>query len=260
MNRNEIDAVELAEQTIWEGLRIYAQAPGTSIVESDVVRAICTGVPYEGFNAAIGRGLRARKRIDGVMELFRDASLRMLWHVWPADRELESALIERGLVFYEEEPAMVAELAVEPTRPPPIDVHIRRARDLDDLHTWVRVLSGSSNETFVHRVAELRGAVDRRTGARFEHLLGLVDGDVVATAAVFHGTRAAEIQHVATERSHRRRGLGTAITLAALELVRRQGRRYAVLTASPDGFGIYERLGFETVATVRRFLGSPEGS
>ncbi len=257
MNRNKIDAVELAEQTIWEGFRIYAEAPGTSIIEDDFVSAVCTGVPYEGFNGAIGRGSIRSGQIDDIMDLFRAANVRMLWHVWPADRGIESALLERGLVFYEEEPAMVADLAVETSDSSPIDVHIRTTRDLEDLYVWVRILSGSSNETFIRRVAELRGAADSRTGARFEHLLGLVDGDLVATAGVFHGTQAAEVQHIATERSHRRRGIGTAMTVAALEVVRRQGGRYAVLTASPDGFGIYERLGFETVATVRRFLGRP---
>ncbi len=257
MNRNESDAVGLAEQTIWEGFRIYAQARGTSIIEDDCVRAMCTGLPYEGFNAAFGRGPIRREWIDDVMDLFRRANAPMLWHVWPADYGIESALLERGLVFYEQEPAMVADLAVEAKGPSPTDMDIRRARDLEDLYVWVRILSGSSNDTFIRRVAELRGAAASRTGARFEHLLGLVDGDVVATAGVFHGTRAAEIQHIATERSHRRRGIGTAMTVAALELVRRQGGRYAVLTASPDGFGIYKRLGFETVATVRRFLGRP---
>jgi ribosomal protein S18 acetylase RimI-like enzyme len=254
---NEIDAVELAEQTIWEGFRIYAQARGASIIENEYVRALCTGLPYEGFNSAIGRGLIQPEQIDDVMDLFRNANAPMLWHVWPADHGIESALLERGLVFYEQEPAMVADLAVETRGPSPIDIVIRRARDLEDLYAWVRILSGSSSDTFSRRVAELRGAVDARTGARFEHLLGLVDGDVVATAGVFHGTRAAEVQHIATERSHRRRGIGTAMTVAALELVRGQGGRYAVLTASPDGFGIYERLGFETVAAVRRFLGRP---
>lgn len=257
MNRNEIDAVELAEQTMWEGFRVYAQAPGTSIVENDHVRGICTGVPYEGFNAAIGRGLIRREQIDDAMGLFRNANAPMLWHVWPADHGIESVLLEQGLVFYEEEPAMLADLAVETRGRSPIEMDIRRARDLEDLYAWVRILSGSSNGAFIRRVAELRGAVDSRTGARFEHLLGLVDGDVVATAGVFHGTRGAEVQHIVTERSHRRRGIGTAMTVAALEIVRREGGRYAVLTASPDGFGIYERLGFETVAMVRRFLGRP---
>jgi ribosomal protein S18 acetylase RimI-like enzyme len=181
----------------------------------------------------------------------------MLWQVWPGDRGIEPALVERGLVFYEEEPAMVADLAVETSDPSPLDLEIRSTRNLEELCVWVRILSGSSNDTFIRRVAEIRGAADRRTGARFEHLLGIVDGDAVATAGVFHGTRAAEVQHIVTEPSHRRRGIGTAMTSAALELVRREGSRYAVLTASPEGLGIYERLGFKVVASVRRFLGPP---
>jgi ribosomal protein S18 acetylase RimI-like enzyme len=247
----KIDPMELAEQTIWEGLRIYARAPGTAVIESDNVRAVCTGVPYEAFNAAIGSPLMRPEQIDRVMDLFRAADAPMLWHVWPPGERVESALLEQGLVFYEEEPAMVADLAVETPRASPVDVEIRRARDPDDLRAWVRILSGSTNERFIARVAELRAA------DRFEHLLGVVDGRMVATAAVFHGTRAAEIQHIATEPSHRRRGIGTAMTIAALELLRARAGSYAVLTASPDGARIYERLGFETVAIVRRFLGRP---
>jgi ribosomal protein S18 acetylase RimI-like enzyme len=253
LNRNELDA----RQTIWEGFRLYAEAAGTSILEDERVSVVCTGIPYEGFNAAIGRGPILPEQIDEVMDVFRDAGTRMLWHVWPGDRGIEPALVERGLVFYEEEPAMVADLAVETSDPSPLDLEIRSTRNLEELCVWVRILSGISNDTFIRRVAEIRGAADRRTGARFEHLLGIVDGDAVATAGVFPGTRAAEVQHIVTEPSHRRRGIGTAMTSAALELVRREGSRYAVLTASPEGLGIYERLGFKVVASVRRFLGPP---
>ncbi len=45
-----------------------------------------------------------------------------------------------------------------------------------------------------------------------------------------------------------------AITAATVELARRHGNGYAVLTASPDGEGLYRRLGFVTVCSVRRFL------
>ena len=58
-------------------------------------------------------------------------------------------------MFHEEEPAMVADLAVETSDPSPIDMHIRSTRDLEDICIWVRILSGSSNDTFIRRVAEI---------------------------------------------------------------------------------------------------------
>ena len=88
-------------------------------------------------------------------------------------------------------------------------------------------------------------------------MIGYLDDEPVATAAVYRGRRASEIQHVVTLDQHRRRGIGTAITGAALELARRHGNGCAVLTASPDGEGLYRRLGFVTVCSVRRFLQRP---
>ena len=255
---DNIESAALAERTIWDGLQIYAHAPGTSMLETAHVRAICTGVGHEGFNAAAGVGCTPVEEIDRALTLFREAGTRMLWHMWPHNREIEHALLRHGLVFYEEEPAMVADLrAVTAPSASAAGVEIRLATTAEDLKTWVRVLTGSSTDTFIKHVAELRTATNERTGAHFQHLLGFVDGRAVATAGVFHGREAAEIQHIATEQSHRRRGIGTAITAAALDLARQEGRRYGVLTASPDGEKIYERLGFQTVATVRRFFAAP---
>jgi ribosomal protein S18 acetylase RimI-like enzyme len=100
----------------------------------------------------------------------------------------------------------------------------------------------------------LRAALGLDASAACRHLIGYIKDDAVATAAVYHGTRASEVQHVVTLHEHRRRGIGTAMTVAALELARAHGNRYAVLTASPDGERIYARLGFVTVCRVRRFL------
>jgi hypothetical protein len=48
------------------------------------------------------------------MGLFRRASVPMLWHVWPADHGIEHTLLERGLVFYQEEPAGTAHESRQP--------------------------------------------------------------------------------------------------------------------------------------------------
>ena len=59
------------------------------------------------------------------------------------------------------------------------------------------------------------------------------------------------VQYVATDARFRRRGLAAQVVGAAVADARDDGVRTATLQASPDGFGVYERLGFRTVATLR---------
>jgi predicted acetyltransferase len=65
------------------------------------------------------------------------------------------------------------------------------------------------------------------------------------------------IHGVATVPEARRRGIGTAVTLAALLAARRLGYRIAVLQASSIGQGPYARLGFRFVAGYGRFVRQP---
>jgi ribosomal protein S18 acetylase RimI-like enzyme len=58
------------------------------------------------------------------------------------------------------------------------------------------------------------------------------------------------VQYVATEPAFRRQGLAARVVTAALAEARAEGLRTATLQASPDGYGVYERLGFRTVATL----------
>jgi GNAT superfamily N-acetyltransferase len=125
------------------------------------------------------------------------------------------------------------------------------------LRQFVEIWTGTTSGAAVSFLTRLRAATGLDESATFQHLLGWLDGRPVATAAVAHGARASEIQHVVTLADLRRRGIGRAMTAAAMELARRHGHEHAVLTSSPEGEGVYRTLGFETVCTVRRFLWKP---
>ncbi|GAB3934211.1 hypothetical protein GCM10027614_06820 [Micromonospora vulcania] len=84
-------------------------------------------------------------------------------------------------------------------------------------------------------------------------LAGIVDGRTVATATVSLNSDVAGVFCVATDSGHRRRGIGTALTVAALRLARMAGHRVATLQASGAGRPVYERIGFETVSHYRLF-------
>lgn len=249
----------LAEQTIWEGLGAYAAADGTRLLEIGGTRIVITGSSYEAFNAVFSVEPPPLPAIESLVRLCRDAGAPVLWHIWPhAGDLLERHLLDLGLVFYEEEPAMLADLTPKPGFPAaPAELAITRVETRAELELWVRTLSGSDDDGFISDVVRLRTASGFGERAAFEHLIGRADGEAVAIAAVFHGLRAGEVQHVVTKRTQRRRGFGAAITRAALERLRTRGHRHAVLTASPDGFGIYSRLGFEPIGNVRRFLLEP---
>ncbi len=64
------------------------------------------------------------------------------------------------------------------------------------------------------------------------------------------------IQYVATEATHRRRGLASQLLRALLSAARDEGLQSATLQASPDGLPVYERLGFRRIATLRGYLRS----
>jgi GNAT superfamily N-acetyltransferase len=83
--------------------------------------------------------------------------------------------------------------------------------------------------------------------------LGRIEGEGVCTSLVFVAGTVASIYWVATHEGHRSRGLGEAITWAAVAAGRDLGCRLAVLQASTMGAPVYARMGFETVAHYVRF-------
>jgi ribosomal protein S18 acetylase RimI-like enzyme len=78
-----------------------------------------------------------------------------------------------------------------------------------------------------------------------------IDGHWTCVALTLRVGDDVSVQYVATDPAYRRRGLAARVIAGALAEARADGLRTATLQASPDGFGVYERLGFRTVATLR---------
>lgn len=215
---------------------------------------------YEGLNGVFIAPGTPAVPVEDALRTFQRLGVPALWHVATGDERPEPAGPEPiagqpGVSWYEAEPLMVA--PVGRYEQPRVDqVSIIPAYGPAGLRAWSQVWSGATGGP------ALDGTVRFRLGAgpAFTHLLAVHAGRPVGCAAVFVGPTGGEVQHVVTVPSARRRGIGTALTVAALRTIAAGGGRTAVLTSSPDGLRIYQRLGFRAVGWVRRYLWSPRAA
>jgi GNAT superfamily N-acetyltransferase len=239
----------MAEETIWLGCAAYGAVPLVEVGE----RWYLTGTDYPGLNGIFP--VSGPVDVTAAHHPYQRRAVPVLWHLGPdAPRGLAARLIDAGAVFDEAEPLMVADLLDPPPAAPPVPgLEIVEVTGDAGLAEFGRIWSGSGDPAAIEELVRLRGG----PGPVFEHLLGVLDGVPVACAAAFHGPRAGEVQHVVTRPAARRRGIGAALTRRLLACMHERGTRTAVLTASPYGTRIYQRLGFRQVGVVRRYLWRP---
>lgn len=90
-----------------------------------------------------------------------------------------------------------------------------------------------------------------------EAYVGLLDGQAIATSALFMTHRVAGVYNVATRLAYRHRGIGEAMTRHAVQRGAGLGCVMAALQASEMGQAVYERMGFRVVAPYRTW-GRPD--
>jgi GNAT superfamily N-acetyltransferase len=179
------------------------------------------------------------------------------WWVGPGDRpqSLDAILEARGLIRSESELAMVADLSRLVESPAPAGFELRRVTTPEALAQFAELSAAnwSPPDANVIRYYALAERALLRPDAPQWLFLGMADGAPVATAELTVSGALAGVYNISTRPSHRRRGIGTAMTLGPLLQARAAGSRQAVLQAAPDGVSIYRKLGFSPYGSFTEY-------
>jgi GNAT superfamily N-acetyltransferase len=179
----------------------------------------------------------------------------------PEDLDLIDAAERADLQNVYAMPEMVLEDWAPKELPPPAGVELRRVNSSDDATQYWQVATesyadvGFPPEIFAfyenHEYLWADGAA-----AFLAYLDGRPTG--ISMTIVSHGV--AGIYWVGCTAEGRGRGLGCAMTAAALDAGLGMGAESASLQASPMGESLYRRMGFETIYDYRLYLcPAPEG-
>jgi ribosomal protein S18 acetylase RimI-like enzyme len=245
-----------------ESFRVVAvHRPEGELQEMEGVSIASAGVAFQMFNAAF---LSAPVVSEGLMDLrvaqaavhFAARSQRWAYwicHGWLNDRtrrRLHALLRKRNLHQAVELPGMLAETVRPPVRELP-RVEFRRVCDGPVKDAFCQIGSTCFNVP----LAWFCEVFDNHTVWNdFAAYVGYVDGQPVSTAATVMGGGAVGVYNVATMPGHRRGGYGEAVMRHALEQAGREhGLSRTILQSTPQGFEMYQRMGYRTVTSIGVF-------
>ncbi|MEJ2211614.1 MAG: GNAT family N-acetyltransferase [Anaerolineae bacterium] len=232
--------------------RAFGRSPYVDLHEDDGLVWFETGVPFATFNGVVHTQLsleQAPARVGGLVEYFREQSLPMHWMVSKSSRpdNLEDLLEGQGLCLASRQAAMAADLsALDDEQPELSGIEIRAVENGTGLEAWHQVLAaGFELPDFVAQAFANLYRWCLTQPLPLYHYVAWREGEPVACSSLFLAAGVAGLHNVVTLPRARRRGIGTAITLAPLLQARDMGYRAAVLSSSLRGYDLYHRLGFE---------------
>lgn len=187
----------------------------------------------------------------------RMAGLPWMWWVGPDSApDMATRLVDLGAVKLGTSPIMAIALdRVTPAEGPgqAADLQIETVEGPEALHEWVQSFITSFGVTPQIIDDAARIEAERPDSARITRFAARRDGRVVGTSLLYEAHGVAGVYVVSTAPDHRRQGIGTALSTAALTTGREHGLHIGTLQASPLGALVYPRMGFETVAEYELF-------
>lgn len=238
-----------------------AAVPGARLHEEPGLAWIDTGLHDDTFNYVYGSSLSEddfERGVGRVAEHFRRRGLPFRWTVGlRGEPDGFGKVLERhGLRLYEQEPGMLLEPGAAAAEPVP-GLKIRPVTDPGLLRRWMWAWGCGAPDDVIESWYRVYAALPYGPDGALRMFVGSLDGEPAATVYLHVVADVGTVHYVVTRPEFRRRGIGAVMTQAAVREAEAAGCRAVVLTASPQGVGVYRRLGFREHCQADTYVWSP---
>jgi ribosomal protein S18 acetylase RimI-like enzyme len=251
------DLVRVADESFIASFRKLAQhAPEGETHEAGSIFSFVTGLPLSGFNGCVAT--QEASADDLAVSLAWVAARDVPFRVWVAEK-LAARLAEVPSGYALEPAASLYPGMVLNPIPDPLALSpgVSVVTIEPSLKEFIGVLEESGlRPDLAHRLITPSFAADPDV----QLFVGRLDGKPVGTSIAIRSRGASGIYNVGTLPEARRRGVGSAVTWAAIEAGRAWGYDTIVLQSSVMGLSMYSAMGFRTVAPYVVFADRPSAS
>lgn len=252
--RTEDQLLALAHGSFLAGFRKLAQhSPGGAVRETAGVFAFVSGLPISLLNGCIVTEAVEHAEIDAALSWTEQHDVP--YRLWIVDGLLGDLAARHRLdTHLAPYPGMVLHPIPEPPAPAK-GVEVVALDDGDPNECVQIAVEGGMSRDVAERLYARSFAADPDV----QLFVGRLDGKLVGSSTSIQGGGASGIVAVGTLPEARRRGVGTALSWAAVNSGRRHGFDTIVLQSSEMGFPVYTAMGFRTVVTYVGFASTRVG-
>ncbi len=240
------ELVKAIEDNWYGWLPLLERFDGGRVERRDgYVRWLCS-IPMPFFNGICGVPATddLDAGLDDALAPFDAGSIPLLWIV-PPPADIDDRLAARGFAV-EHIPGMAVDLAALRAAEPPAGVSLVEVKDdPDEIEACVRVTEVANEMPDETTPPMLRAIARLPARDHIRAFMATADGEPAASAVLLEWAGVAGLYNVGTLPAFRGRGLGTFVSLSALEAGRADGYRFGVLQATAVGERLYRSIGFE---------------
>lgn len=234
----------LQQQHFYDAMKIMAAHPGWEILEDDQILALKAPARIPLINIVWGEP--SLKNIHKAKAFY--SSKHFSWMLTQQQQDIN--LLNSGFKGPDPTPEMIINLDnYHPEKYNPA-IKVIEVKTKQELYQWAQV-AAETFELNAHDLIEFfKPFIDIIGETPY---LAFYNNEPAATSLVFCSEETASIYAMSALAKYRRKGLGTAVVQACLDLAQKKHMKYAVLYASSIGKFLYEKIGFQTMQDLNEY-------
>lgn len=233
--------------------------PGMSVEENPALVRVDSNLPSDTYNTVVIK-MADFNAAKAVVEFYQNKNFPAAFWVFesPILLEIAQQLLDLQLITNEVNIAMSVDLKGIPTNYKAIPgFNIQLAATPMEMLAHANVLSSlfepSAEAIQIRKYYQSIIPYYEPNTSPIQFFIGMHQEEVVSTGTLFFDQNSAGIYDIATKMNVRGKGFGSQMFQYLLQVAKNQGATTAVLQASPDGLGIYKKVGFQEVGSVKIF-------
>ncbi len=254
--------IKIIEKNLFEQIRFYGSSRRARLIDNKNIIKFLSHIPLPFFNCVIFYDFDPKdleKQIKNFIKFGRSKKTSLLCLMSPSSKPHSiGALLEENSFKYDDHMiSMAIEIPDIKNDLKYIDgFEIEIVDNRKKLEKWVRTcLKGfDENDKNFSSIYEFERSLGYGKTQPWVRFTGIVDGEAIATSAIFMGSEAAGLDNITTVPDWRKKGAGASMATSALKFSQSLGYNIGVLQASDMGYNLYCKLGFKKYYEFKEYI------